>query len=116
MQITKTDERWRVVIEDQDNQLGLINTVRYLENLTEELNDVPEGLILEVNLEHLRSVNSELIAQFVNLQTTLVRSDGRLRITEANPELKSAFDVVMLDKIISIHYAGQSEDADDSEE
>lgn len=109
MQVTKTDELWRVEIEDSDNQLGLINTIRHLDRLNDELSDVKiEGLIFEIDLEKLRSANSELIAQFVMIQTSLVRMDGRLRIVNANPELKSSFDVVMLDKIINISYPGQN--------
>jgi len=117
MQITKTDQMWNVTIEEQDNQLGLINTIRFLEKLNDEIaNASIAGHILELNLQHLCCANSELIAQFVMLQSTLVRTDGRLRIVETNPELKSAFDVVMLDKIINITYLGQTDTPEGEEE
>ena len=114
MLVTRTDEKWNVTIEEQDNQLGLINTIRYLEKVNDEIGALqPQNLILELNLSPLRSANSELIAQFVMLQSTLVRTDGRLKIVDANPELKSSFDVVMLDKIIGINYLGQGEEDED---
>lgn len=114
MQINKTDSQWNVTIEDHDNQLGLINTIRNLDKVNSDI-DVAriQNLILELDLARLRSANSELIAKFVELQSTLVRTDGRLRIVNANPELKSAFDVVMLDKIIPILYIGQTEPDED---
>lgn len=114
MLVTRTEGKWNVAIEEQDNQLGLINTIRYLEKLNDEITEEePQNLLLELNLAHLHSANSELIAQFVMLQSTLVRTDGRLKIVEANPELKSSFDVVMLDKIIGINYLGQEDDSED---
>lgn len=117
MQVTKDEKNWNVIFEEPDNQLGLINTIRYLEKLNDEINEASiENLILELDLQHLCCANSELIAQFVVLQSSLVRTDGRLRIVRTNPELKSAFDVVMLDKIINITYLGQSEDDEENSE
>ncbi len=114
MQVSKTDEKWNVTVEEQDNQLGLINTIRFLERICDEIaKKALPNLIFELDLAKLRSANSELIAQFVMLQSTLVRTDGRLRIINANPELKSNFDVVMLDKIINITYLGQVDDSED---
>ncbi|MCS6985738.1 MAG: hypothetical protein NZM25_11520 [Leptospiraceae bacterium] len=113
MQITKSDKLWQLAVEEQDNQLGLINLIRYLEKLHDEIASRPtENLIVELDLSKLRSVNSELIAQFVNLQSVLVRTDGRLQLVRVNRDLKSNLDVVMLDKIVSITYQGQEEGED----
>mgnify|MGYP001562236560 CR=1 FL=1 len=107
MFVEKNDKRWVLLIDERDNQLGLINIIRFLDNVNNEINAVPiENLQLEIDLSQLQSANSELIAQFVILQTSLVRTNGRLSIINANPMLKSTFDVVMLDKIISIQYTG----------
>ena len=118
MRQVNEDTLWKVTVEDSDNQLGLINTIRYLEKLNLEIDQAQvENLILELDLEKLANVNSELIAQFVLLQSSLVRTNGHLQIINANLELKSSFDVVMLDKIISITYAGgYVEDSDDYSE
>lgn len=111
MLVEKNQNIWNVVIETKDNQLGLINIIRHLDAVNQEINDKPvEGLLLELDLNALISANSELIAEFVIIQTNLVRSNGRLKIVNANPELKSTFDVVMLDKIISIQYVGMDEE------
>ena len=118
MQIDRSDTKWSLVIEPQDNQLGLINIIRNLYSVNDELSkSTTEGLDFEFDLANLGSANSELIAQFVNIQMSLVRHNGRLRIINANPELKSVFDVVMLDKIINIQYLGQdeSESSEDDE-
>ena len=72
-----------------------------------------ESKWLEIDLAKLNSANSELIAKFVELQSILVRTDGRLNVINANPELKSSFDVVMLDKIIPIQYVGQEDPGED---
>lgn len=117
MYVDKQEKTWTVYIEEKDNQLGLINIIRYLDSLNQEINDESvKELQFELDLSKLESANSELIAQFVIMQTTLVRHDGRLRIINVNPELKSTFDVVMLDKIISIQYIGIGEDQDDDSE
>ncbi|RME88725.1 MAG: STAS domain-containing protein [Candidatus Hydrogenedentota bacterium] len=113
----KKENLWRYVIEPGDNQLGLINTVRYLEKENEEIEQakIPNHIV-EIDLKELQSVNSEIIAQFVNLQSTLVQTGGKLKLVNVNPELKSSFDVVMLDKIIFIQYFGFDEKPDSSEE
>lgn len=114
MQKIEQNNAWQIVIEREDNQMGNVNVIRYLDNLNDELLQSPkENLLLELNLEGLDSVSSELIAQFIMLQTTLVRSKGRLRIVEANMDLKSSFDVVMLDKIISVQYVGQDDGSEE---
>ncbi len=114
MRVDKQDKIWTVFIEEKDNQLGLINIIRYIDALNTEINENPiDELQFELDLSRLESANSELIAQFVIIQTSLVRTNGRLKIINVNPELKSTFDVVMLDKIISIQYAGMGEDMDD---
>ena len=116
MLIEKEEAAWTVRAEDADNQLGLINMVRYLEKMNDEITrENPEKLVLSLDLEKLERVNSELIAQFVMLQSNLVRNNGRLKIINANAELRSFFDVVMLDKIINISYFG-TEDGDSSSE
>jgi len=116
MQVIKEPQFWKVIVEEQDNNLGVHNTVRFLEKINQEITDNEiEDLIVEVDLANLNSANSELIAQFVMIQTSIVTYNGRLRIVNANRELKSSFDVVMLDKIINIQYLGYDED-DDSEE
>jgi len=107
MRLSKESKKWIVTIEDQDNQLGLLNINRFLEDINDAIvEEEPDKLILEIDLNILRNVNSELIAQFVMLQNTIVRFDGRLRIVNTNPKLKTSFDVVMLDKIINIQYSG----------
>jgi len=121
MVLNKSNDKWMLIIERKDNLLGLINIIRYLDDINGDINkNKINGLQFEMNLQELESVNSELIAQFVILQTSLVRYNGRLKIVEANPELKGTFDVVMLDKIISIQYLGLEEsdsyDDDYSEE
>lgn len=114
MQKIEQDNVWQIVIEREDNQMGNVNVIRYLDSLNDELLESPkEDLLLELNLEGLDSVSSELIAQFIMLQTTLVRSKGRLRIVEANMDLKGSFDVVMLDKIISVQYVGQDDGSEE---
>lgn len=117
MQVSKTESLWEVKVEEQDNQLGLINLIRYLEKLCDEIEQksIPR-LILEIDLSKLRSVNSEIIAQFVMLQSALVRTDGRLRLVNVNRDLKPNLDVVMLDKIISISYQGLDEAYGNEEE
>jgi len=116
MKTEKSDTKWTLVVEPQDNQLGLINIIRNLYQVNEDLSKSDtEGLDFEFDLAELGSANSELIAQFVNIQMSLVRHNGRLRIVNANPDLKSVFDVVMLDKIINIQYQGQ-EESDTSED
>ena len=111
MHIEKNEKIWSVVIEEKDNQLGLINIIRHLDNVNLEINENPvEELSVELDLGALIAANSELIAEFVIIQTSLVRNNGRLKIVNANPELKSTFDVVMLDKIISIQYIGMDEE------
>ncbi len=114
MQVNKSESKWLVVIEDQDNKLGLINMIRHLDKVVSELEmaKIP-NLLLEIDLAKLNSANSELIAKFVELQSILVRTDGRLNVINANPELKSSFDVVMLDKIIPIQYVGQEDPGED---
>ncbi|MDH5718416.1 MAG: hypothetical protein OEZ22_12385 [Spirochaetia bacterium] len=108
MVIDKKDINWKVLIEKQDNQLGLVNTIRKLEHLNNEIVEtVKDPVLLSIDLAELGAINSELIAQFVMLQTNLVRTNGKLEIINTNPELKSSFDVVMLDKIISISYLGE---------
>ncbi|MDH5720870.1 MAG: hypothetical protein OEZ13_09705 [Spirochaetia bacterium] len=117
MKIEKKDNEWLALIEDEDNQLGLINTIRRLEKLNNEIDeDVKEPVILSIDLQRLQAVNSELVAQFVMLQSNLVRTNGRLQIINTNPELKSSFDVVMLDKIISIEYFGKNNSSSDTAE
>lgn len=117
MQLLEQEKLWQIAVEEKDNQLGLINIIRYLDSLQTKISEEAiDELMLEINLENLLSVTSELIAQFVMLQTSLVRFNGRLRIVEASMDLKSSFDVVMLDKIIPIQYAGQSDGADSEEE
>jgi anti-anti-sigma regulatory factor len=123
MFVEKSEKKWVLLIDEKDNQLGLINIIRFLDGVNNEINTNPvENLQLEIDLSQLQSANSELIAQFVILQTNLVRHNGRLSIINANPMLKSTFDVVMLDKIISIMYTGnvqsdsyEYDDDDDSE-
>lgn len=115
MKLTEKEKHWLVEIEEQDNQLGLINIVRYLDKLNTRIaGEGIDELLVEISIKDLFSLTSELIAQFVMLQTNLVRFNGRLRIIEASRELKSSFDVVMLDKIIPIQYSGQ-DDSDEEE-
>ncbi|MDH4199989.1 MAG: hypothetical protein OEV66_06370 [Spirochaetia bacterium] len=110
MFVEKSEKKWVLLIDEQDNQLGLINIIRFLDSVNNEIIEKPvEALQLEIDLSQLQSANSELIAQFVILQTSLVRHNGRLSIINANPMLKSTFDVVMLDKIIAIQYSGNVE-------
>lgn len=117
MLIEKEEALWIVRAEDADNQLGLINMVRYLEKVNDEITkENPEKLVVSLDLEKLERVNSELIAQFVMLQSNLVRDNGRLKIINANAALRSFFDVVMLDKIINISYFGTEDDDSSSEE
>ncbi len=118
MQIDKANpQKWTVEIEEVDNQLGLINTIRYLEKLDNEINDF-EGrdLYVDLILRKLRSANSEIISQFVIIHQSLVQKGGRLRLVDANPDLKSSFDVVMLDKIIAVNYEGMDESMMDDED
>jgi len=114
MQVNKSESLWSVVIEDHDNKLGLINMIRHLDRIVTEIEiaKIP-NLRLEIDLGKLTSANSELVAKFVELQSVLVRTDGRLNVINANPELKSSFDVVMLDKIIPIQYIGQDDPGED---
>ena len=117
MQIVKDDKAWLVRVEDQDNQMGLVNMLRSLEKLNGDISEENvDDLMLSIDLRELRRANSELIAQFVMLQSNLVRNNGRLNIVNANLELKGAFDVVMLDKIINIQYEGLDESESSSEE
>lgn len=118
MQIEKKDQnKWIVFIEEADNQLGLINTIRNLEKLDDEItNHNSEELSIDLNLSRLRSANSELISQFVIIHQSLVQKNGRLYLVEANPDLKSSFDVVMLDKIISVKYEGIDDKVESDEE
>lgn len=110
MFVEKSDKKWILLIEEKDGQLGLINIIRFLDSVNNEINSKPiDDLQVEIDLSQLQSANSELIAQFVILQTSLVRYNGRLSIVNCNPMLKSTFDVVMLDKIISIQYSGNVE-------
>ena len=117
MRIEKLPTEWNVFSEEADNKMSLVNTVRFLERVSEQVAEASiEGLILHLDLSALDKANSELIAQFVMLQSNLVRTNGRLRIINANAELKSSFDVVMLDKIISITYIGiDPDDESDSD-
>jgi len=114
MQVNKSESLWSVIIEDHDNKLGLINMIRHLDRIVTEIEiaKIPH-LRLEIDLGKLTSANSELVAKFVELQSVLVRTDGRLNVINANPELKSSFDVVMLDKIIPIQYIGQDDPGED---
>lgn len=113
----KENHLWSVRVEPEDNQMGLVNTLRSLESLSDQLNaELSENLELELDLQNLYDINSALIAQFVMLHQVLVRVNGRLKIINANPELKSSFDVVMLDKIISIAYDGLEESDFDLDE
>ncbi|MCX7632493.1 MAG: hypothetical protein N2Z22_04075 [Turneriella sp.] len=116
MQVNKGEGKWQVIIEEQDNKLGLINMIRHLDRVIAELEaaKIP-NLQLEMDLAKLNSANSELIAKFVELQSILVRTDGRLSVINANPELKSSFDVVMLDKIVPVQYIGQTGDEESYE-
>ena len=107
MKVEKGEESWIARSEEIDNKMGMKNLVRFLEQLNDEIDALgQEDLILKMDLEQLVRVNSQVIAQFVTLQSNLVRTNGRLRIVNANPELRGAFDVVMLDKIINIQYLG----------
>ena len=117
MRIEKLPTEWNVFSEEAHNKMSLVNTVRFLERVSEQVAEASiEGLILHLDLSALDKANSELIAQFVMLQSNLVRTNGRLRIINANAELKSSFDVVMLDKIISITYIGiDPDDESDSD-
>ena len=94
-----------MTIEPIGTDLSLIDTVRFMSNLVDEVREAKiKDHILELDLKHLSHANSELVAQFVIMQSELVKLDGRLKIITANPNLKSAFDVVMLDKVIQITY------------
>jgi len=116
MQLNKSEDKWTINTEDKDNQLALINIIRFLDKVNEEINSTKKAdLNLEFDLTTLKSANSELIAQFVILQTSLVRYNGRLKIINANLDLKSIFDVVMLDKIINIKYLGQPDTGDNDD-
>jgi len=113
MEIIKEEKHWTINVGERDSNLGMINIIRYLDQVITEIDENPvEELALDLNLSNLTFANSELIAQFVNLQTHLVRHNGRLRIVDAHPMLKSTFDVVMLDKIISVNYNGLEESDD----
>ena len=115
--VEKESRLWSVRVEPEDNQMGLVNTLRSLESLGDQLNaELSDDLELELDLQNLNDINSALIAQFVMLHQVLVRVNGRLKIINANPELKSSFDVVMLDKIISIAYDGLDESDFDLDE
>lgn len=115
--VEKESHLWSVRVEPEDNQMGLVNTLRSLESLSDQLNaELSDDLELELDLQNLHDINSALIAQFVMLHQILVRVNGRLKIINANPELKSSFDVVMLDKIISIAYDGLDESDFDLDE
>ena len=115
--VEKESHLWSVRVEPEDNQMGLVNTLRSLESLSDQLNaELSDDLELELDLQNLYDINSALIAQFVMLHQILVRVNGRLKIMNANPELKSSFDVVMLDKIISIAYDGLDESDFDLDE
>lgn len=115
--VEKESHLWSVRVEPEDNQMGLVNTLRSLESLSDQLNaELSDDLELELDLQNLYDINSALIAQFVMLHQILVRVNGRLKIINANPELKSSFDVVMLDKIISIAYDGLDESDFDLDE
>ena len=115
--VEKENHLWFVRVEPEDNQMGLVNTLRSLESLSDQLNaELSDDLELELDLQNLYDINSALIAQFVMLHQILVRVNGRLKIINANPELKSSFDVVMLDKIISIAYDGLDESDFDLDE
>ena len=46
----------------------------------------------------------------------MVKIDGRLKIINANHDLRSTFDVVMLDKVINIRYDGESDKDEDEDE
>ena len=117
MHVEKESYLWSVRVEPEDNQMGLVNTLRSLESLSDQLNaELSDDLELELDLQNLYDINSALIAQFVMLHQILVRVNGRLKIINANPELKSSFDVVMLDKIISITYDGLDESDFDLDE
>lgn len=117
MHVEKESHLWSVRVEPEDNQMGLVNTLRSLESLSDQLNaELSDDLELELDLQNLYDINSALIAQFVMLHQILVRVNGRLKIINANPELKSSFDVVMLDKIISIAYDGLDESDFDLDE
>lgn len=118
MQIDKVEKnKWVVQIEEADNQLGLINTIRNLEKLDDEItNHDADELSVDLNLSRLRSANSELISQFVIIHQSLVQKNGRLFLVEANPDLKGSFDVVMLDKIISVRYEGMEDKLETDEE
>ena len=82
--------------------------MRFFSNLIEEIKKIKiKNLVLELDLQHLSQANSELLAQFVIMQSELVKLDGRLRIINANHDLRGPFDVVMLNKVIEIAYANK---------
>ncbi len=105
MKIEKKEGKWTIILEDTENRLSTIDNTRRLIELNEEIEKSKiDNLIVEFDLSKVTSTNSELIAQFVAFQSTLVETDGRVNIINANPVLRSSFDVIMLDKIINIKY------------
>ena len=117
MKLNKTKGKWTLFLGPIENNISLVDSVRELSGLSEEIRKLnTRKLLLEVDLQKLKVASSELISQLVIIQSEMVKIDGRLKIVNANHDLRSAFDVVMLDKVINIHYYGESDKDEDEEE
>ena len=106
MTIKKNDNQWQVNLGGiSGTRLAVLDVVRNCLSLNDEIRKSSlQGLIVDLDLSGLGTAHSEIIGQFVSLQSSLVQNDGRLNLKNANPTLRSSFDVIMLDKIISIEY------------
>ena len=103
--IKKEEKKWTLIMGSLNGYISLVNSVRQFSNLSQEIiQSNVDQLLLEVDLAQVKIANSELISQLVTIQSEMIKLNGRLKIINANPELRSTFDIIMLDKVINISY------------
>ena len=97
-------ERWIVTIEKADNNSGLGFIVQRFEELLKQIDEENVHLSkLILDLEKLKSINSEIVAQIVMMQSKLSRREGKMHII-AQQKIKPTFDSLKLEGILDIEY------------
>ena len=106
MTVKKMGNNWNVELGGvSGTRLAVLDVVRNFLSLNDEIRQSSiSGLVVDVDLSGLHVAHSEIVGQFVSIQSSLVQYDGRLNLKNANPLLRGSFDVIMLDKIINIEY------------
>ncbi len=80
------------------------SAIKAIEEFKESLQCSEPPQRVQVNLKNMLKTNSEFVAQLIILSQVVNARDAELSIT-ANRLLKRVFDIVMLEKIITVIYS-----------